>query len=155
MVGPIDVKRKWCAWVRYWVQYVNLTFDLPHDIDLWCFKVKSRNSSISGIVGRIDVKWIGSELIWYWAYCITLPNDLDLGVSRSESEKALSQERAGPLTWNQRDGSHPLMTRILICVTMGGRIYRIVTGVTSDVGVPSTYLDWHHFTLLLNHCKYT
>ena len=32
-------------------------------------KVKCQNSCISGIVGLIDVKWKGSELIWYWAYC--------------------------------------------------------------------------------------
>ena len=56
MVGPIDVKRKGSASVRYWVQYVTLTFDLIRDLDLGCFKVKFRNSSISGIVGLIDVK---------------------------------------------------------------------------------------------------
>ena len=56
MVGPIDVKRKRVALVGYWVQYVTLTFDLTHDLDLGYFKVKFRNSSISGIVGLIDVK---------------------------------------------------------------------------------------------------
>ena len=56
MVGPIDVKRKGSASVGYWVQYVTLTFDLTRDLDLGCFKVKFRNSSISGIVGLIDVK---------------------------------------------------------------------------------------------------
>ena len=40
IVGPIDVKRKGSALVGYWVQYVTLTFDLPHDLDLGCFKVK-------------------------------------------------------------------------------------------------------------------
>ena len=34
MVGPIDVKRKGCASVEYWVNYVTLTFDLTHDLDL-------------------------------------------------------------------------------------------------------------------------
>ena len=34
MVGPIDVKRKGGASVGYWVNYVTLTFDLTHDIDL-------------------------------------------------------------------------------------------------------------------------
>ena len=57
------------------------------------------------IVGRIDMKWKGSELIGYWADCMTLPFDhtcdLDLGVSRSESEIALSQEWDGQLTWNE------------------------------------------------------
>ena len=73
------------ALVGYWVQCVTLTFDLTHDLDLGCFKVKFRNGSISGIVGLIDVKWKGSELISYWADCMTLPfdhtHDLDLGVS--------------------------------------------------------------------------
>ena len=56
MVGPIDVKQKGSALVGYWVQYVILTFDLNHDLDLGCFKVKFQNSSISGIVGLIEVK---------------------------------------------------------------------------------------------------
>ena len=77
---------------------------------------------ISGIVGLIDVKWKGSELIWYWADCMTLPfdhtYDLDLGVSRSESEIALSQKWGGWLIMNEKDVSHPFMTMILTCVTM-------------------------------------
>ena len=40
---------------------------------------------------------------------MTLPfdhiHDLDLGVSRSESEIALSQEWDGRLTWNEKDVS--------------------------------------------------
>ena len=126
MVGPIDVKWKGSASVGYWVYYVTLTFDLTHDLDLGCFKVKFRNSSISGIVCLIDVKWKRSELIWYWADCMTLPfdhtHDLDPGVeiSRSKSEIALSQEWVGGLTWNKKDVSHPLMTMILTSVTMVG-----------------------------------
>ena len=34
MVGPIDVKRKGGALGGYWVNYVTLTFDLTHDLDL-------------------------------------------------------------------------------------------------------------------------
>ena len=34
MVGSIDVKRKGGATVGYWVNYVTLTFDLAHDLDL-------------------------------------------------------------------------------------------------------------------------
>ena len=56
MVGPIDVKQKGSALVGYWVQYVTLTFDLLHDLDLGSFKVKFRNSSICRIIGLIDVK---------------------------------------------------------------------------------------------------
>ena len=56
MVGPIDVKQKGSASVGYWVQYVTLTFDVTHDLDLGCFKVKFLNSCMSEIVGLIDVK---------------------------------------------------------------------------------------------------
>ena len=146
MVGPIDMKWKGSALVGYWVQYVTLTFDLTHDLDLGCFKVKLWNSSISGIVGLIDVKWKGSELIWYWADCMTLPfdytHDLDLGVSKSESELALSQSY---WQWTKRMWViHSLPWYWLV---WGGRMYRIVTGVTSDVSVPSTYLvvNWTNF----------
>ena len=122
----------WCetkrnALVGYWVQYVSLTFDLAHGLDLGCFKIKFRNSSISGIGGLIDAKWKWSELIWYWANCVILPfdhtHDPDLGVSRSESKIALSQEWGGRLTWNERDLSHPFMTMILTSVTMVGWAY--------------------------------
>ena len=50
MVGPIDVKWKGGTSVRYWVNYVTLTFDLTHDVDLWFFKVKFQNSCNWGIV---------------------------------------------------------------------------------------------------------
>ena len=123
MIGPIDVKRKGSASVAYCVQYAMLTFDLTHDLDLGCFNVKFRNSSISGL---IDVKWKRNELIWYCADCMTLPfnhtHDLDTGVeiSRSKSEIALSQEWDGRLTWNEKDVSHPFMTMIWTSVTMVG-----------------------------------
>ena len=103
---------------------MTLTFDLTYDLDLGCFKVEFRNSCISGIVGLIDVKWKGREVIGYLADYMTLTfdhmHDLDLGVSRSESEIALSQEREGRLTWNEKDVSHPFMTMILTSVTMLG-----------------------------------
>ena len=57
--------------------HVSLTFDLIHDLDLRCFKVKFRNSFISGIVGLIDVKWKGSELIGYWVDCMGRPIDME------------------------------------------------------------------------------
>ena len=129
MVGPIDVKRKkGSALVGHWIRYVTLTFDLTHDLDLGCFKVKFRNSSISGIVGLVDVKWRRGEFIWYWADCMTLPfdhtHDLDLRVEISRSESgihvALSQDWDGRLTWNEKDVSHPLMTMILTSLTMVG-----------------------------------
>ena len=55
---------------------------------------------------------------------MTLPfdhtHDLDLGVSWSESEIALSQEWGGQLTLNEKDMGHPFMTMILTSVTMVG-----------------------------------
>ena len=55
---------------------------------------------------------------------MTLPfdhtHDLDIGVSRSESDIALSQKRGGRLTMNEKDVSHPFMTMVLSCVTMVG-----------------------------------
>ena len=55
---------------------------------------------------------------------MTLPfdrtHDLNLGVSRSESEITLSQERGGRLTISEKNVSHPFMTMILTCVTMVG-----------------------------------
>ena len=96
------------------------------------------NFEIALIVGLIDVNWKRSELIWYWADCVTLPfdhtHDLDPGVeiSRSESEIALSQEWDGRFTWNEKDVSHPFMTMILTSVTMVGR---------ADV----PYSDWGDF----------
>ena len=55
---------------------------------------------------------------------MTLPfdhiHDLDLWVSRSEYEMALSQEWDGRLTCNEKDISHPFMTMILTTVIMVG-----------------------------------
>ena len=138
MVGPIDVKRKGSALVGYWVHYVTLTFNLTHDLDIGCFKVKFRNSSFSEIVGLIDVKW-------YWADCMTLPfdhtHDLDIGVSRSESEIALSQEWVADWHGTKRIWViHSWPWCWLVWPCWGGRMYRIVIGMNSDVGVPTTYL---------------
>ena len=47
MVGPIDVKQNGSASVGHWVQYVTLTFDLTHDLDLVCFKVKFLKIALS------------------------------------------------------------------------------------------------------------
>ena len=92
--GWSDVKWKGRASVEWWVWYVTLTFDLTHDLDLGCFKVKFWNSCISGIIDLIDVKRKGTKLKGYRADYMTLPfdhtHDLDLGVSRSESERAVA-----------------------------------------------------------------
>ena len=55
---------------------------------------------------------------------MTLPfdhtHDLDLEVSKSESEIAVYQERGSLLTMNEKDASRPFMIMILTCVTMVG-----------------------------------
>ena len=66
-----ETKRKCIGWILGTICDIYLW---PHSWP-WpgCFKVNFRNSSFSGIVGLIDVKWKRSELIWYWVDCMTLP----------------------------------------------------------------------------------
>ena len=111
-----ETKRKCIGWILGWIYDLDLW---PHS---WPLDVSRSNNSIFGIVGLIGVKLKESELKWYWADCMTLPfdhtHDLDLGVSRSESEIALSQEWGGRLTMNKKAVSLPFLTMILTCVTM-------------------------------------
>ena len=115
-----ETKRKCIGWILGTICDLDLW---PHSWP-WSWMFQGQISKFYRIVGLIDVKWKGSELIWYWADCMTLPfdhtHDLDLGVSRSESEIALSQEWGCRLTMNEKDVSHPFMTTILTCVTMVG-----------------------------------
>ena len=147
LIGPIDVKRKGSALVGYWAQYVTLTFDLTHDLDLGCFKVKFRNSSISGIVGLIDLKWkrkwvnmILGQLYdlalwphpWPWPWSWNLKVRVWNGTADWHGTKRMWVIHSWLWYW-------------LVWPWWGGRMYWIVTGVTSDVGVPSTYLVLRYF----------
>ena len=141
MVGPIDVKqkRKCSGW----------TLGLICDLDLWphSWPWPFLNSCISGIVGLIDVKWKGSKLIGYWADYMTLPShhthDLDLGVSGSESylRNVKADWHGTKMMWV----IHSWPWYWPVWLWWGERKYRIVTGVTSDIGVPSTYLEIHEY----------
>ena len=75
----------------------------------WIFKVKFWKCCISGMERPIDMEWKGCESIRYYTHFVTfhapLTHDLDLGFSRSNFEKVLSQEWDDRLTWNQRDVS--------------------------------------------------
>ena len=72
--------------------------------------------------------WLYDLALWPW-------------VSKSESEIDLFQVWDGQLTWNEKDVIHPFMTMILTNVTMvGWADVPDMIGVTSNVGVPSTYL---------------
>ena len=67
MVGPIDVKRKEGALVRYWVNYVTLTFDLTHDLDLVVWRSKFEIALFEewgvGGGGLLDIDRKGCESI--------------------------------------------------------------------------------------------
>ena len=84
MVGLMNMKRKvhqlgtgYMMWSWPLTSLMTLT--------LGFFKVKFRNSSISGIVDLSDVKWKGSEFTIYWANYMTFPFDHthDLGLDHS------------------------------------------------------------------------
>ena len=125
------------------------------------FKVKHYFGHISGMVGLIDVKQKGSALVEFWVQYVTLTfdltHDLDLGCFKVKFQNSSITGIVGlidvkwkgsELIWyltDCMDVSHPFMTWYwLMWPWWGGRMYRIVTGVTSDVGVPSTYLVRSH-----------
>ena len=90
MVGPIDVKRKGSASVGCWVQYVTMTFDLTHDLDL--VKVMSQTLDVSRSNFEIALfqellvwmMWNENKVSWYdtgpivWPCPLTTPMTLIL-----------------------------------------------------------------------------
>ena len=97
-----NVWSDWCETKRkciVWVSYVILTFDLTHDLDLGCSKVKFRNSCITGIVGLIDCEMKGKRINrilgwlydfalwphpwpWPWSFKVWVLNSLISGMGR-------------------------------------------------------------------------
>ena len=71
--------------------------------------------------GRADW-WKGCESIkcynHFVTYNVSLTHDIDLGFSRSNIEKVLSQEWDGRLTWNERDVSREDVTHTLWLSTL-------------------------------------
>ena len=71
----------------------------------WIFKVKFWECCISGLEGPIDMERKGCESIGCYTHFVTvnvpLTHDLDLGFSRSNFEKVVSQEWDGRLTWTK------------------------------------------------------
>ena len=146
MVSLIDVKWKGGVSVGYCVNYVTLTFDLTHDLDLWFFKVKFQNSCIWGII--IWLMWSKKKAnqLLGWLYGLALwpqpwpwPCSSEVKVWKS----LIWGMGVGVLIDTERKGCESI-THDHDCdlwVTMVGRwMYRIVTGVHSDVSVSSTYL---------------
>ena len=69
MVGPIDVKWKGGASVGYWADYVTLTFDLTHDLDL----VVSRSNFEIALFEEWWADWHGTKGMlvdhsWPWLW---------------------------------------------------------------------------------------
>ena len=91
------------------------------------------------ILGQLyDLVLWPHPLPWPWSFKVRVWNSFISGMGR-------------PFDNERKDVSHPFMTMRLTCVTMvGGRMYRIVTGVTSDVGVPSTYLVYSYASLFIS-----
>ena len=73
------------------------------------FRVEVWKCFISGMGGPIDMEQKGCELIGCYTHFVIfnldLSHDLDLGFSRSNFEKVVSQEWDGRLRWNERDVS--------------------------------------------------
>ena len=80
----------------------------------WIFKVKFWKCCISGMEGPIDMERKLCESIGCQTHFVTfnipLTHDLDLGFSRSNFEKVISQEWDGRTTWNERDVSQQDVT---------------------------------------------
>ena len=72
----------------------------------WIFKVKFWKSRILWMGWPIDMERNGCELIECWTHVVTfnvhLTHDLDLGFSRSNFEKVISQELEGRLTGKKK-----------------------------------------------------
>ena len=115
--SPITTKRKANISIGLKASHVTNGFDLGCDLDLWIFKVKC----------DLDLwqhSWLWSRIfmVKFWNSCI------------SEWEDWLTLYKGG------RSKSFMTMTGTIWSPRSGVRIYQIVTGVTSDVGVSSNHL---------------
>ena len=108
---PSSRVANWHGRKRMWV---NKKFDQLYDFELWhhpwtwlwIFNVKS---CISGRGGSIYMDLKGCESTGCWTQYVTLSYDLELGLSRSNGEIAVSQEREGQLTWSKGMGVDGLL----------------------------------------------
>ena len=138
MVGLIDVKWKGGEPVWYWVNYVTLTFDLSHDLDLGLFKVKCQNSFISGIV--ICLMWNEKKA-----------NQLDTGLTVYGLALAVEilQSCTTPSPWNNLQKHFPkwfkfLLKSVVLFVTSGSQPCVVTT--TSEAGSSTLSQIWLDIT---------
>ena len=133
---------------KIWIlhELSDIDFDLTHDLDHGYFRVKFRIMLSQELL--VWLMWNEKEANhlytgWtIWSLPFDRTHDLNPEVSRSKFEIISFQEWEGLLTWHEIDVSQSFMTMSVTFVWpwWSGWIYRIVTGVTSDVGMPSTYL---------------
>ena len=122
---------KFSKWPWPWVpqDQISNQLYLRHCWSDWC---EMKRELINRILGRL--------------YDFDHTHDIGLGVSWSEFEIALSQEWEDDWHGTKRMWVIYLWSWYwLMWPLLGGRMYRIVTGVTSDVGLPSTLVVyWNH-----------
>ena len=128
--------------IRFWRHFVENCYfgKFVKTFPMCFFKVKYYFGHISGMVGPIDVKRKGSALIGYCVQYVTLTfdltHDLDLGCFKVKFRNSAISGIVGliDVKWKGSELIWYWADELALL------IYRIVTGVTSDVGVPSTYL---------------
>ena len=108
MGWPTDTELKGCESIECWTHVVTFNVHLTHPWPWsWIFKVKFWKCCIWGIGWPTDMERKGCESIGCYTLFVTfnfdLNHDLDLGFSRSNFEKVVSQEWDGQLTWDEGD----------------------------------------------------
>ena len=129
--GQIASKRKAIISIELQASSVTNGFELDHNLDLWILKVKC---DLDLWPHRWPWPWI--FMVKFWNSCIS--------------------EWEGWLTLHKGGGSRSFMTMIMTIwwPRSGVWIYKVVTGVTSVVGVPSTHLvTVYVYVMLYNGAK--
>ena len=175
--NSLYLNHKWCDRLETKSKHINWSQGINYDHRVWLcpawpwiFKVKYGICYISAKNVLVVTKRKANISIELYASNATirfdLGHDIDLDISRSNREFAVSQPKVVRLPWNKKQtypfNSKPQMWPMGLTLAMtltyefsrsnviltiwwprsGVRIYEIhvVTGVTSDVGVPSTHL---------------
>ena len=155
--GPIAMKRKANISIQIKASNVSIRFDIDHDLDLvfsrsnmefaisqlkWsdCHEMISKH--IDWTPGLKCDQWVW---LWPWPWHLNFQGQMwpwPLTTHMALTMDSCTSEWETRLTLNKGSGRRSFMT---MTVTIwwprsSVRIYQIMTGVTSDVGVPSTHL---------------
>ena len=149
MVGPIDVKRKGSASVGYWYNMwpspLTSLMTLTLDVSRSNFEIaQSRESLVWLMLNEKEVSWYHTGPIVRSCPLttpVTLTSELKFQVhGQSLKQRNLRNGAADRHRMKKMWVIHLWPWYWLVWPWWDGRMYRIMTGVTSDVGVPSTYL---------------